>query len=397
MKLDSETVRSLTLPTGKVDHTFYDDELPGFGLRIWAGGAKTWVVRYKAAGKARRIKLGTSAALSPSVARRAASRTLAQITLGSDPAAEKRDAKAKLKNTIGAILPDYLEYRAGDMRPASLADARRHLMKFAEPLHDTPIANIDRATLAILLKGVAKQRGPRAADKARASLSKFFMYAIREGFLNENPAGFLNRQYVDTPRKRLLSNDELRRIWRALPAGQFGDAMRLLILTGCRRNEIGWLRWSEVDFTTGLITLPPERHKTGNKTGRIKVIPMSDLVRAILLAQPKREGRDLIFGKGQGGLQNWGPSRRALDARLVPPLPGWWQHDFRRLVSTRMHEDLRIEPHIVDIVLSHAGIQSGTRGRYNLATYEKSHRVAMQRWADYVLKTVDDIREKSAA
>jgi integrase len=183
----------------------------------------------------------------------------------------------------------------------------------------------------------------------------------------------------------LLTDNELRDIWAALRDDAYGDIVRLLVLTGARREEIGALRWSEVDLAQGLVVLPPER----TKNRRMHEIVLSPPALAILKARPRLvwpDGSpcDLVFGRGARGFADWVGSKGDLDkriARAAEEMPAWTLHDFRRLISTTLHERLGVAPHIVDVILGHVGHQAGTAGRYNLALYREEKRRALERWA----------------
>ena len=149
----------------------------------------------------------------------------------------------------------------------------------------------------------------------------------------------------------MLTDDELAMIWGALGDDQYSTIIRLLCLTGARRDEIASLCWSEIDLDRAIITLPPER----TKNRREHLIPLAPAVVAILQAQPRRfnsdgSPRDLVFGHGARGWQDWSGSKAELDARILAaePFAGWRLHDFRRSMSTTMHERLDVMPHVVE-------------------------------------------------
>src|SRR5262249_51948373 len=152
--------------------------------------------------------------------------------------------------------------------------------------------------------------------------------------------------------------DELRVIWNALPAeGDYTAIIKLLFLTGCRRDEIGWLRWDEMADDGTAIELPGERTK--NKQPHR--VHLSAPARAILKARKKGGDRELVLGAGDGGFSGWSKCKQQLDADIAEackkagrkPLPDWTQHDFRRTMSTLMAEELKIAPHIIEAVLNH--------------------------------------------
>jgi integrase len=322
MRLTTTAIRTVSLPPGKVDHVFFDADLPGFGLRLRAGGSKTWMVQYAIAGRTRKIILGSTAVLDPGKARQTAKDILAQVRLGGDPAAEKGKARARASDTIGGLLPRFLERQRARLKPRSWQEADRHLTAHAQPLHSYPITAIDRRTIATRLAEIEKASGPAASNRVRASLSAFFSWAAREGYIESNPVAFTNKAVENGTRDRAPTDDELVAIWRATGDDQYGAILKLLILTGARRDEIASLRWSEVNLDGAIITLPPAR----TKNRREHLIPLSAQTLAILNAQPRRleaDGtRDFIFGYSQRGYQSWSKSKADLDERIAAASDG---------------------------------------------------------------------------
>src|SRR5262245_66621988 len=104
MKLTTTTIKTLALPAGTRDKTFFDDSLGGFGLRLREGGAARWIVQYDLGGKTKRVTLGTTAMLDLGAARAKAKDKLAAVRLGGDPAAEKRQARERASESFGALL-----------------------------------------------------------------------------------------------------------------------------------------------------------------------------------------------------------------------------------------------------------------------------------------------------
>jgi integrase len=242
------------------------------------------------------------------------------------------------------------------------------------------LAAIDRRTISGLIAAIAGSNGPTAATNAHGTLSGYFSWLMREGLLDQNPVLNANKPKPRPGRDRVPTEDELRAVWAAIRDGDdYGDIVKLLILTAARRGEIGDLRWHEIDFDDGLIEIPAARMKNG----RPHVIPLSESVLAIL-AKRQRNGRDHVFGRGRSSFQGWSRSREALDKAIAGPRPDWVLHDLRRLASTVMHDKLGIPPHIVERVLAHVGHQSGVAGTYNRAEYIVEKRRALERWAEWV-------------
>src|SRR5262245_31586510 len=312
---------------GKTDDVIlFDDDLPGFGIRIRASGSKTWVFQYKLGSGHRRISLGKYPALHPAQARKTAAKLHAEVRLGNDPAAVKAEKQVRATETFGAIARNYLERRRGQIRASTLLEIERHLQRNLAPLHDMPLATIDRRTIANQLARITNV-APVQANRTRSTLSAFLTWAAREGLIETNAAAFTNKN-TETSRDRTLTSSELAQIWRALPAeSDYGDILKLLILTGQRATEIADLRWNEIDFEREVIELPPWRVKNNTR----HIVPMSPMVCAILKARPQN-GREFVFGTGQGGFSGWSHSKARLDAALKIE-PPWVIHDIRRGVA----------------------------------------------------------------
>ena len=392
MRLTATNIRALSLPRGKDSKIFFDEDLPGFGLRL-QGDSRTWVVQYAVAGKTRRMSLGPATALDPGKARNMAKDLLAAVRLGRDPAGEKSAARAKVSETLGALLPTYMTRQRARLKPRSYRENERHLTLYAKPLHGHAVTAIDRRMVAILLTKIAAASGPTCSNRVRASLAACFAWLVREGLVETNPIVNTNKAAEAPSRDRVLTDDELARIWRASGDNQFAAIVRLLLLTGARRDEIFSLRWSEIDFDLTSITLPPER----TKSRRPHEIPLTPPAADILRAQPRRSRsdgspRDLVFGIGEGAFQGGSKSKVELDARIADggPIPHWTLHDFRRTLSTTMHERLGVAPHVVEAVLGHvSGHKGGVAGVYNKALYRVEKRRALELWATHVLAVVE--------
>jgi Arm domain-containing DNA-binding protein len=264
MKLTKQNIATIKPPSDKTDKTgifIWDDDIPGFGLRIHAAGSRQWCFQYRLGGKQRRISFGRYPAISSQQARDTATTLYARVKLGQDPAAEKIEARNKVVETFGSILQPYLMRKKGEMRPRAYEGMERHLLRHCKSLHQSELDKIERRTIASLLSGLATSSGPHLANSVRSSLSSFFSWAMKEGLAEGNPVTATNKAVTGGARDRVLTDDELRSIWAALGDDPYGDIVRLLTLAAAHRDEIGSLKWSEVNFDKGVIELPAERTK----------------------------------------------------------------------------------------------------------------------------------------
>lgn len=381
------------VPKGKSEAIYFDDEIPGFGLRLRAGGSRRWIFQYRLGQKnQRRISLGAQKAQSALRARDVAKKLHAQVALGRDPAREKADAKARVAETFGTIVKQFLSRQRLRLKPRSYIEVERHLLSHWKPVHGLPITAIQKRTVAVRVGEIAAQNGPFAANRARASMSALFTWAMKEGLVESNPVIGTNKAAEERARDRVLNDEELSAVWNALGDDPYSSIIKLLILTGQRRQEIGALRWSEVDFDRGVIVFPGAR----TKNRRSHEVPLSSAAQAILRAQPLRSlldgsPRDHIFGEGDYGWQAWSQSKDRLDLRIREawldernPMPPWRLHDLRRTVVTRMAE-LGVQPHVIETVINHvSGHKAGVAGIYNRATYDMEKRRALEFWAHHV-------------
>jgi integrase len=378
MKLTAQALAKYRWPD-KPDHIIFDDDIAGFGLRT-RKGKRSWVFQYAfgsgAAKVTRRIKIGDYPALSPAKAREEAEDLHAKVHLHGDPALERRKNRIEAGKTFGKLVEQYLAARVSELRPRSYAEVRRHLVVSARSLHNMPLGSVDQSAVVACLNTTAK-RGPVAANRARASLSAMFAWAMGEGLALVNPVAHTNKR-EERPRDRVLSDAELRVVWEALRDDDYGVIVKLLMLTGQRANEMAALSWSEVDLDRGLISLPGTR----TKNGRPHDTPMTDTVRSLLASRPKRGDRDLIFGRSTGPFSGWTDAKQALNERA--PLKPWVIHDLRRSVATGM-ADIGVQPHIIEAVLNHvSGHKGGIAGIYNRASYAKEKAEALARWDEHI-------------
>jgi integrase len=200
---------------------------------------------------------------------------------------------------------------------------------------------------------------------------------MREGLVENNPVFATNNSDNGKARERVLSDQELTTIWRACEHDDFGRIVKLCILTGCRREEIGLLKWSEVNLDTRTITIPGDRVK--NRRTHSLILPV--LAIDILKATPRRDGHDFIFGGGNNGFASWSFNVTALKARMAP-LPPWVLHDLRRTFRTGLGR-LGVPPHVAELCVNHA--KNGIEAVYDKHRYEPEIKAALEKWANHIV------------
>jgi integrase len=214
-------------------------------------------------------------------------------------------------------------------------------------------------------------------------LSALYGWAMREGLVEYNPVIATNSPDESAKaRERVLADQELATVWNACADDDFGRIIQLLILTGCRRSEIGGLMWSDINFVSAVLTIPGERIKNGRTFEITLPSPALDILRAV----PRREGRAYVFGTSGPGFTPWSVATAALRRQIDPPLEAWTLHDLRRTFRTGVGR-LGVQPHICEMLINH--VKGGVEAVYDRGRYEREKRAALALWADHVLAVVE--------
>src|SRR5262245_44360051 len=237
--------------------------MPGFFLRIFAGGAAVYGVRFRVGRQQRRMSLGPVVDGGLKEARKAASQAINKAKLGEDVAAAKK-AALRQRVTFGDLVPKYLDARkpqraataAGDdrrrrstLKARTWTECKRYLehKSYWKPLHRLPIEAIGVEDIVKELNRIEEDHGASTADAAKRYVSGFFAWALDRLHVRANPALGIRGRADTTGRKRVLSEAELAEIWCACGEDDHGRIVRLLIVTGQRRSEIADLQWPEIN------------------------------------------------------------------------------------------------------------------------------------------------------
>jgi integrase len=203
---------------------------------------------------------------------------------------------------------------------------------------------------------------------------------------DNNPVFGTNKRDENDPRERSLSDAELAAVWLGATDSDYGRILKLLLLTGCRRSEIGDLKWSEINDARP--DLPNGKHqielpKTRTKNHQAHIVPLSDAAMSIL-ASIERRDREYVFGRSRaGGFCGWSKGKTDFDQTVKLKEP-WTVHDLRRTVRTGLG-NLGVQPHIAEATLNH--LPPKLIRTYDRNKYESEKRAALDQWATH-LKTV---------
>jgi integrase len=390
----------------------------GLYFIVQPSGVKSWALRYRRKSDGRAIKhtIGSYPMLTLKDARSKATELRAEIERGADPHGDKvvaRRRQAEGNDTFEAAARRYVEkyqYRnnrswewaarllglAVDpgatvepktcpplvvIRDGSKDPRGRRRLSLADRWGARRLADITDADILTVLDQIS-ERAPILANRVLAVLNSFFAWAASKNvkLVAANPCTGLERPAKEQSRDRVLTDDELRAVW--LAANELGHPhtgiLRLLILTGQRRDEIGDLRWSEVDLEERVLHLPKER----TKNGRAHDVPLSAPALAILAGLPRLVDADRVFTIKRRPVTNFSWMKKKLDT--LTGVSGWTLHDLRRTVASGLQR-LGVRLEVTEAVLNHrGGSMAGIVSVYQRHDYAAEKRDALQRWADHV-------------
>ena len=348
------------LPVGEREAVFWDRELSGFGVRVYPSGTKVYLVQTRAAGKSRRVTIGRHGLLTPEQARRKAAMLIAGIKAGEEPS---RNGDASVGGpTLAEVGERYLrEHVAVRCKPTTAGAYRHALNRFLLPAFGSlPLGMIGRNQVASLHYRLHKT--PTMANQVVGTLSRLFVMAGAWGLAPEggNPCRFV-KKYRDRSCERFLSEQEFRQLGRVLSEleaeGQDSAsgiaAFRLLMLTGCRRNEILTLRWDDVDLEAGELRLRDA------KTGARSVV-LSPAARKVLAALPRLSDNPWVITGCRAGRRLANLNAQWVVVRKRAGLEDVRIHDLRHSFASRalaMGESLTM----IGKLLRHRQVQTTAR------------------------------------
>ena len=377
-KLTRTTISRRTVEALKADRdtVFWDSELLGFGVRVYPTGRKVYVVQTRAGGKdGKRVTVGRHGVITAEEARRRAALIVARIKAGEEPVPEPMAVKLANGPTVADLAAVYLDQVvAVRLKPASAKAYRGVIEKHILPaLGRKPALSVDHAAVSALHHGLAKM--PAMANRAVEMLFRIYRAAEERELIPEgsNPCRqiAMNRQ---RRHERFLTDEEFRRLGRVLDEAERSEgsmaraamAIRLLLLTGCRKNEILSLRWDHVDLEAREMRLGDT--KTGPRT-----VQLSPAATAVLARSPRLNGNPHVIpgtrrGSRMSGLQrSWDRIRKSAgleDMRL---------HDCRHSFASRalaLGESLPM----IGRLLGHSQVQ--TTARYAHLARDSVHEAA---------------------
>lgn len=346
MKFTDLSVKALSVSAGQ--RIFFDDTLPGFGVRV-SSRSKTFVVLVRRFNATRWMTLGRfPEPLSLSEARKRARARLNEGFAIRAPLTFEQAADEYEKRHLSRVRHDTAHEQARILR-----------VRFRPVFGKKRLDRLMVHDIACIIDDIPGNASARAAFIA---MRTFLNWCIKRDYLQTSPISRLECP-KQRERSRVLTDKELVCVWRNAPAGVYGDIVKLLLLTGQRRGQIATLKPAIV-VQGNALTWPP----TSMKSNRIHSIPLTPMVDAILARYPD----------GMPSIRHWAWFKTKLDKACG--VRNWVLHDLRRTLATKLAE-MRVAPHIIERILAHSGGSiSGVAAIYNRHSYLSEMREALQNW-----------------
>jgi integrase len=404
------TVRGLeALKPGKERREIPDGIIRGLFLVMQPTGKMSWAVRYRHRGVPRKLTLGAYPAIDLKKARALASQTLVKVASGHDPAAEKQDEKKAAiagalagRDQIETVVDLFIQRHAKpNNRESTWVESERLLKKHVvASWPGRALPDITRRDVHELLDGIMDEGKPILANRVHGVLRKLCNWSVERGIITVSPCDGIKPPSAERSRDRVLEDDELRAVWQASDGGSvFGPLVKMLILTGQRRDEVASMRWSDVDLARKTWTLPRERSKNDAE----HVIPLSEAALAALASVSRVQSKKgFVFStNGETHVSGFSRAKDRLETQILESLrraaaaagddpeaikapPRWTFHDLRRTAASGMAR-LGQPVHVVEAALNHrSGTIRGVARVYNRYDYAEEKRRALEAWARHV-------------
>jgi integrase len=379
IKLSPAFVANAKCEPGKDRSFYWDESLPQFGLQVTDTGARSFVCQYRQGRQSRRMKI--SAALRLSEARKEAHAILGKVAKGGDPLAERRQKEAAATNTLQSVCESYFAREGKKLR--TVGERQTQLKRLVYPrLGSRQIDDVKRSDLVRLLDKVEDENGPVMADRTLAYLRRVFSWhaARSDEFRSPVTRGMARTKPKERARSRVLSDDELRAVWKATGDMQkaFGPLVRFILLTATRLREAAHTQRSELDG--GLWVIPASRYK-GNHD---HVVPMSKAAKAVIDALPVVDGSKWIFSH-DGKRPVGGFSKFKARLEKASGTSGWTLHDLRRTARSLMSRAGVPTDH-AERALGH--VINGVRGTYDRHEYLAEKKAAFEAVAEQIRRII---------
>jgi integrase len=390
-KLTDRFLSTLTLNPGQKDRLVFDAVCPGLGIRLTAKGSRMFVVQWTDPATRRKLRepLGVWGNITIDQAREAARARLGAVAKGIDVKAEREKRRAEAEReraeralTFDTLLEAWAALHLTGRRPGYAREAQRALRYAFPDVLNRPAVQITRAEVVNRLDALVKAGKAAIAGRTMAYGRACYRWAEKRGKVPSNPFASLPVPAGATERERVLTDDEIGRIWRAVAGMSYpwGPLFQLLLLTLARREEVAGMRWSELSADGQTWTIPSERMKGGQP----HVVKLPEAARHIAGSVPRIAGQDLVFSTtGCTSVSGFTKAKAALDR--ASGVTGWRLHDIRR-TGVSVLARMGVDSIVADKLLAHQPSKlRGAARVYQRHDFATERARALEAWAAHVL------------
>jgi integrase len=402
-----------------------DGHARGLILQILPSGRKLWTVRYRYRGLQRRLVLGEYPTMSLAKARDAAEDARAGIRNGGDPVGERQAARQVPSDTVSALVKEYVAKHVQVKMRAQIEEERILDVEVLPRWKDRSVREITRRDVRELVAPIIDRGSPIMANRVLAVVRRMLNYGVRNDWLDANPASLIDAPGREVSRERVLTDDEIRRVWRLLSrqpmtseraapgrnrakgtnndpicpiAPHMAAAIKIRLLTAQRGGEVINMRWRDLDLEKGWWSIPGEF----TKNGRVHRVPLiTEAIKIVKEQQKRKQGKqnerdrnsaekgpsDFVFvGSGVSARDRAkkAPSRIARVLKI-----DFRGHDLRRTAATKMAE-AGVPRHHISAVLNHVDGGAAVTRVYDRYSYDAEKRKALETWARTLKSIIDE-------
>ncbi len=372
-RLTGQSIKALQSIDGRRTE-YFDESLPGFGVRVSPSGHKSFCLFYRRGKRLRRFTLGRFPALSLAQARALARDALLEVARGGDPAVNKTETRQA--DTFAELADEYLERHAKPNKKSWRQD-QCVIRKELDPVLGRMLAkDVSRADIRELLEKIVKRPAPSKANATHTIVRKLFNWALSQDLVERNPCHGLPRPAKVRQRHHVLSEGDIRKLWASLNEETCRTAalFKLRLLTAQRGGEVIGMRWREIDLDSAWWTIPSER----SKNGLPHRVPLSPPALAILknLHQQSHDS-PWAFPSPRGNSHLTDSYKFAKRIRETAGIE-FRGHDLRRTAASFM-ASMGVPRLVVARILNHA--EKGVTAVYDRHSYDPEKRRALHAWA----------------
>ena len=389
-KITKRTVDALI--ASRSEGFLWDDGIRGFGAKLTKGGAVSYILQFRMGGRearTRRYTIGSHGSpWTPVTAREEAQRLFLLIGQGVDPVEVEKQRRREAVDLAFSNYADRFE-RSCVGKGWRVLVARSFRIHVKPVLRDKPLPQITRSDVVAVFDRMPEHQSANRRN-VFAVLRRMFRWAVSRGDIDRSPMEGMETPPAVKARDRWLSDQELAQIWKNAPDTHpsLGPIVRLLVVTGQRREEVASLTWEELDQTERLWTLPGDRSKNGEPNR----IPLNDLAICVLDTVAGRTDwpkRGKVFSTSTGGgFTGYHKGKEKLDWLIAEAcgeaLQPWRLHDLRRTLATGFQR-LGVRFEVTEAVLNHVGgSRAGVAGIYQRHDWKVEKRQALDLWNDHI-------------